>query len=318
MNSGASGNVMTFDDAVEVLYCLKTGVIGSGDGRHERPHKPILLLAIFDGLAAGTARPDRVPWGKWLRDRFRIYFDLVKSHNDECSPENPFYYLQNDGLWLPVVASPEGELPLATTPLARDLDTGRVFARFAENWHLLVANPEYRMGFRDALVSRFFPHSRLKLGEKFIEPTIGTTPNEVALAEYPAEEILPGRSGAFRRRVLEIYDFQCVACGLRIWMPERELSFVDAAHLVPFSETRNDHPTNGLALCKNHHWALDQGLIAPDSSATWRVSRCIEPRRSRGEEELARLAGQALLRPAESAFAPDRSSLEWRFTRLLS
>jgi putative restriction endonuclease len=174
------------------------------------------------------------------------------------------------------------------------------------------------MGFRDALISRFFPHSRLKLGEKFIEPTIDGTPNELALAEGPPDEVLPGRSSAFRRRVLEIYDFQCVACGLRIWMPERELCFVDAAHLVPFSETRNDHPTNGLALCKNHHWALDQRLIAPDSDATWRVSHYIEPRRSRGEEELARLAGQALLRPAEPAFAPDRSSLEWRFARLLS
>jgi putative restriction endonuclease len=117
--------------------------------------------------------------------------------------------------------------------------------------------------------------------------------------------------------VLEIYDFQCVACGLRIWMPEHELSFVDAAHLVPFAETRNDHPTNGLALCKNHHWALDQRLIAPDPSAIWRVSRHLEPRRSRGEEELARLAGQPLLRPAEPAFAPERVGLEWRFARLL-
>ncbi len=26
-----------------------------------------------------------------------------------------------------------------------------------------------------------------------------------------------------------------------------------ATHLIPFSESRNNHPTNGLALCKNHH-----------------------------------------------------------------
>jgi len=31
-----------------------------------------------------------------------------------------------------------------------------------------------------------------------------------------------------------------------------------ATHLIPFSESRNDHPTNGLALCKNHHWAMDR------------------------------------------------------------
>jgi len=309
---------MTFDDAVEILYRLKTGVIGSRDVRHERPHKPVLLLAVFDGLAVGNARPDHVSWGEWLRARFRIYFEVVRSHNDECSPELPFYYLKSDELWLPVVATSCGELPLSTTPLARDLDTGRVFARFAEGWQMLVANPMYRMGFRDAIVSRFFPHCRPKLAAQFIEPSITAASNRVVIEEDRAGDILQGRSCAFRRRVLEIYDYQCVACGLRIWMPERELSFVDAAHLVPFSETRNDHPTNGLALCKNHHWALDQRLIAPDCSATWRVSRLVDSRRSRGEEELARLAGQELLPPAETAYAPDRSSLEWRFSRLLT
>jgi hypothetical protein len=48
------------------------------------------------------------------------------------------------------------------------------------------------------------------------------------------------------------------------------------------------------------------------------VSRHIEPRRSRGEEELARLSGQPLLRPAEPAFAPDPRGLEWRLARLLT
>jgi putative restriction endonuclease len=117
---------------------------------------------------------------------------------------------------------------------------------------------------------------------------------------------------------VELYDYQCVACGLRIWLPEHDVTFVDAAHLVPFSESRNDHPTNGLALCKNHHWALDQRLIAPDSTRVWRVSRHVEPRRSRGEEELARLAGQPLLAPVESAFEPDLHGLAWRFERLLA
>jgi predicted restriction endonuclease len=31
-----------------------------------------------------------------------------------------------------------------------------------------------------------------------------------------------------------------------------------AAHLIPFSESRNDHPTNGLALCKKHCLAMDR------------------------------------------------------------
>ena len=309
---------MNFATAVEALYCLNTGVIGSGTVKHERPHKPVLLLAIFDALAAGKAQPEHVEWSNWLIERFRTYFDVVKSHNDDCMPENPFYYLKSDGFWLPVNATPLGELPLVTTPVARDLDTGRVFARFIGGWDVLVADASCRMGFRDGLISRYFPRARAELGVHFVESAAVPSRLGQAVAEDKPDDLPPGRSAAFRRRVAEIYDYQCVACGLRIRLPEHDLSFVDAAHLVPFSETRNDHPTNGLALCKNHHWALDQRLIAPDPNGIWRVSRHVEPRRSRGEEELARLAGQAILRPAEPAFAPERWNLEWRFERLLN
>ena len=31
-----------------------------------------------------------------------------------------------------------------------------------------------------------------------------------------------------------------------------------ATHLIPFSASRNDHPTNGLALCKNHLGTMDR------------------------------------------------------------
>jgi HNH endonuclease len=42
-------------------------------------------------------------------------------------------------------------------------------------------------------------------------------------------------------------------------------SVVEAAHLVPFNVTRDDNPNNGLALCPNHHRAMDRFLIAPGS-----------------------------------------------------
>ncbi len=309
---------MDFSAAVETLYRLNTGVIGTESGRHERPHKPALLLAVFDALASGKAQPHRVEWSAWLRERFRIYFEQVRSHDDSCTPEFPFYHLKGDGFWLPVSVEATGEITLTAPPKARDLDAGRVFARFIDGWDVLVANQVFRAGFRDALVSRYFPHARSKLTVNFMEPGIDLAGLGPSVAEDAIEEELPGRTAAFRRRVVELYDYQCVACGLRIWLPEHDLTFVDAAHLVPFSETRNDHPTNGLALCKNHHWALDQRLIAPDLTRVWRVSRQIEPRRSRGEDELARIAGQPLLAPVESAFAPDRQGLEWRFERLLS
>jgi hypothetical protein len=84
-----------------------------------------------------------------------------------------------------------------------------------------------------------------------------------------------------------------------------DVSFIDAAHLIPFAESRNDHPTNGLALCKNHHWAMDRNLIAPCPDHHWQVSKILDPRRSTGEAELLGLSGRSLLLPQDVAFQPD-------------
>ena len=102
-----------------------------------------------------------------------------------------------------------------------------------------------------------------------------------------------------------------------------------ATHLIPFSESRNDHPTNGLALCKNHHGTMDRNLIAPcpgtrpgiaagDAGAHWKVAKILDPRRSNGEKELIELSGKSLLLPKDQAFHPDRNGLEWRSQKLIA
>ena len=39
---------------------------------------------------------------------------------------------------------------------------------------------------------------------------------------------------------------------------------IDAAHAVPWADTKNMHPTNGLPMCKNHHAHYDIGNIIID------------------------------------------------------
>jgi putative restriction endonuclease len=126
-----------------------------------------------------------------------------------------------------------------------------------------------------------------------------------------------GRSPAFRRTILEIYDHQCAACGLRIKLPAgNDVSFIDAAHLLPWDRFRNDHPTNGLALCKNHHWAMDRGIIAPGPDLHWHVSKLIAPRCSNCEKEIAEIAGKSVLLPKDPAFHPEAEGLRWRIEKL--
>ena len=298
--------MITLTQAIDALYRLNVGVVGTANERHKRPHKPVLLLAVLDTIATSVATPERIPWNDWIRRRFAQYFEIVQAVDDKCTPENPFHYLRSDGFWVATKLTSVGEQPLEAPPSVADSDALRVMARFVPEWLPLVAVPSSRAALREAIVVRYFPAFSSKLS---------------LLAETAAlDEVGPrdtvARSAAFRRQILEIYDYQCCACGLRIWIPDRQVSFVDAAHVIPFSDCRSDHPTNGIALCKNHHWAMDQRLIAPAPEGVWRVSREIDPRRSKGEEELTRLDRQRLLMPSEPAYAPDIKGLTWRFSRL--
>lgn len=297
---------VTLDEAIARLYDLNVGVIGVGSARHERPHKPLLLLAALDLIDEGKASPDRIPWCQDLRDRFTARFLSAQRQNDQNTPDNPFFYLQTDNFWRAWVEDGNERRPMETNPLVSQM--GSVFARFTGGLELLAAQPATRQLLREALISRYFPR---QWGDH--TPVVDSSARS-AVAEDSADF---GRSPAFRRKILEIYDHQCAACGLRIKLPAgNDVSFIDAAHLIPFAESRNDHPTNGLALCKNHHWAMDREVIAPGPDHRWHVSKLIDSRRSNGEKDIAELAGSSVLLPQDPAFFPDEDGLAWRLGNL--
>jgi putative restriction endonuclease len=91
-------------------------------------------------------------------------------------------------------------------------------------------------------------------------------PPRYALRAF-GEAFEQGRSSAFRQTILEVYDYACAACSLRVRLNDG-FSQVEAAHLVPFNVTRDDNPNNGLALCPNHHRAMDRFLIAPNGAGS--------------------------------------------------
>lgn len=304
---------MTVEEAIEHIYELNVGRIGDGSNRHERPHKPLLLLAVLDLIDAGLATPDRIPWCQQLRDRFSTRFELVANLNDQNTPENPFFYLKNDAIWEAWLEQSGQQITIETTPLVKQM--GYIFARFQQGFDSVISIAENRWLIRDAIISRYFPkHPELRAT---FAPKDGH-PDDLAPSKVVEEDQEYGRCPAFRRTILKIYDHQCAACGLRIILPEEyTVSFIDAAHLIPFAESHNDHPTNGLALCKNHHWAMDRNIIAPGADLNWHVSSIIDPRRSNGEKELHELKERPVLLPQDEAYRPGSIELEWRMDKLL-
>jgi putative restriction endonuclease len=74
---------MTVNSAIERLYELNPGTTPMEEGSpHERPHKPLLLLAALDLIDEGLATPERIPWCQQLRDRFSARFVRVRIQNN--------------------------------------------------------------------------------------------------------------------------------------------------------------------------------------------------------------------------------------------
>ena len=83
-----------------------------------------------------------------------------------------------------------------------------------------------------------------------------------------------------------------------------------AAHSVPWSESRNDDPRNGMALGGLHHWTFDQGLVGVTEDYRVQVPPVV-PMDEAGTGPLLALAEQALHLPAERMLRPAKRALRW-------
>jgi putative restriction endonuclease len=75
----------------------------------------------------------------------------------------------------------------------------------------------------------------------------------------PDQVARQGREARFRLNIVAAYNYTCALTRYRLTTIAGG-SIVDAAHIHQFSDSRNNDPRNGLALCKNAHWLFDNGL----------------------------------------------------------
>lgn len=297
------------------LYNLKRDR-GSG---WEKPYKPALLLTLIDIIEHGDCTDNRFPLSDELIERYREYIAIVGRDGDHDKIHYPFWHLCGDNIWM--IHSHTGQ-PLyhsgmsgSSSPSVKRLREQMGHASFVPELFALLCDPIQREHIRMALIARYFSEHRealLRLISHYHQVDKVADLSGVALAK--TED--PVRSAAFAKTIKAVYDYRCAASGVRFRLGD--LSIVDACHLIPFAESGNDHPTNGIALSKNHHWALDRHLISPFASETklvWRVAPCLDDRLE-GHKELLKLEGRSVLLPREKRFWPAEAGLQWRWERL--
>jgi putative restriction endonuclease len=117
------------------------------------------------------------------------------------------------------------------------------------------------------------------------------------------------RDQGFRTAVRQAYDHHCAMTGLRIVTIEGH-SAVVAAHIIPWSETHNDDPRNGIALSHTCHWAFDEGLLTITHDYRIKLSPQLNTAMN-APKHLLKLEKQPIIAPLDEALWPSRESLKW-------
>jgi putative restriction endonuclease len=267
------------------------------------PHKPLLLLVLLDLAEQGELRQDPLPLTPELAFRFYSYWNIV-AHRRNQRPDVrfPFHHLQSDGFWSALgedgKSSPDDRLTRS--------------AALAPDFSGALRDAAFREKARRILIANYFQHEeRIALCAMVGLPV--PRDDDAALdAAYssPEEARKKGREARFRLNVVAAYNYTCALTGYRLTTIAAG-SIVEAAHIHPFSRSRNNDPRNGLALCRNAHWLFDNGLwsLTDDYKVLVAVGRYAED--SPDQKPLHEYQGRSILLPQDRTLWPDRVHVAW-------
>ena len=287
------------------------------DKAHKPPrvHKPCMLLVIIDLAERGALSENTIRYEDTL-EGFAEYAEAVRP-GENLQAFLPFFHLTSEDFWL--LHPKNGASDEDRRPKHRSM-LGRHASLVPDGLRTLMSNSaRARDDMRAALIGHWFPERRdsvdlvvnSRRSANEYEKSLRT--DEATGGIRPPNDNV--RQQSFRRLVLEAYDYRCAATGWRILVPGVG-PLVDAAHLVPFKETHDDRPCNGIALTPTYHRALDRRLIAPGLDMKWRISRALD-KRIRDNQVFTELEGQAVIYHGRGHHHPAPEALQWRIERLL-
>lgn len=106
--------------------------------------KPVLMLALIDGIEAGVFTENRFTLNEWLENRYLALMHEYARHSQFPKPadiSNPFWHLSTDGFWhLQLKTSAEKGI----TPSKAWLKENVRIACFDDDLWTLLQNKEWR------------------------------------------------------------------------------------------------------------------------------------------------------------------------------
>jgi putative restriction endonuclease len=282
--------------------------------RQHAPHKPLLLLSVIDLIAEGVIAANLIELTPELGELFTLYWSRVMPPDLRGNLVTPFFHLAYDGFWH-LVPQPgkEAELTPGRLRSVNDL-RARIFgARLDDELYSALLQEQSRNLLRAVLIETYFaPPAQLALLEQesvninaflYSQGLLGQAKKPESILKNVTEPVLTAaRDQGFRRAIVTAYAHRCALCGTRIMTADGH-SVVDAAHIIPWSFSRNDNPNNGLALCKLCHWSFDEGLVSINDDYVIVMSRHLIVNTNL-PGYIVTLEGRGLMKPDREAYWP--------------
>ena len=115
--------------------------------------KPVLMVAIIDGIEADIFRNNQFVINDWLEGRYNMlmsHYAKDSQFDDKTGIEKPFWHLESDGFWH---LNYQGErLNKSHTPSKAWLKENVEFASFDESLWILLQNKVWRTKMRDYII----------------------------------------------------------------------------------------------------------------------------------------------------------------------
>ena len=283
-----------------------------GQSGRRAPHKPLLLLHALAQLH--NDRTSRVRYED-LAPRLSSWLDEFGPPRRTAHPEQPFWRLQNDGLWS---VSTQGDAAGlmdsggSSSPSHRRLMDSKAVGQLADDFEAeLIGDPGLLLTVARTLLVANWPESLhseicLSLGLDLEALESGLASDRAqALTEQKRR-----RDPEFRVRVLRAYDYQCAMCGFDGRLDSTTVG-LEAAHVQWWAEGGPDHTFNGLCLCVMHHKLFDRGVLGLGRARRILVSSHFVGRNNAAEELVTSLMERNLRPPRSDSDAIVEQHRDW-------
>lgn len=284
------------------------------------PYKPILLLSVIELMSQGTISDNYIYVSDELINTFNKYWNCLASNSAyRGGLHYPFIHLESEGFWQ-VEFKPDcqqGRKIDSTKALTKGVE----YAKLDSELFTFIQDPVAVTRLIDALIEAWFSSSREQIEEilqvnqnlqEITQEEIDISESTVNFEEQPKTVLKKSlvRNAFFRKAVVQIYNYKCAFCQLKVTNSLKQ-NIVDGAHIKPFAKFFDSRVNNGLSLCKNHHWAFDQGWFSINDEYRIIVSSDLEEESPNAKKNMKDFHGELIVRPNCEQYFPRLEALEW-------